>query len=118
MSYQSSIIQALMSVGAAAKFAVDKADKDKKEGMKAAPENRTNLSTSEQVADNQKLLQETRAQRRAMESLLLKRAQKSIQESGRKAAIESLRKARISGEISGRVERKAVNVLGSTKNPG
>ena len=36
MSYQSSIIQALMSVGAAAKFAVDKADK--KEGMKAAPE--------------------------------------------------------------------------------
>ena len=116
MSYQSSIIQALMSVGAAAKFAVDKADK--KEGMKAATENRTNLSTSEQVADNQKLLQETRAQRRAMESLLLKRAQKSIQESGRKAAIESLRKARISGEISGRVERKAVNVLGSTKNPG
>ena len=116
MSYQSSIIQALMSVGAAAKFAVDKADK--KEEMKAAPENRTNLSTSEQVADNQKLLQETRAQRRAMESLLLKRAQKSIQESGRKEAIESLRKARISGEISGRVERKAVNVLGSTKNPG
>lgn len=116
MSYQSSIIQALMSVGAAAKFAVDKAYK--KEGIKGAPENRTNLSTSEQVADNQKLLQEKRAQRRAMESLLLKRAQKSIQESGRKAAIESLRKARISGEISGRVERKAVNVLGSTKNPG
>ena len=116
MSYQSSIIQALMSVGAAAKFAVDKADK--KEETKAAPEKRTNLSASEQLADNQKLLQETRAQRRAMESLLLKRAQKSIQESGRKAAIESLRKARISGEISGRVERKAVNVLGSTKNPG
>lgn len=116
MSYQSSIIQALMSVGAAAKFAVDKAGK--KEETKEAPEKRTNLSASEQVAENQKLLQETRAQRRAMESLLLKRAQKSIQESGRKAAIESLRKARISGEISGRVERKAVNVLGSTKNPG
>ena len=114
MSYQSSIIQALMSVGGAAKFAVDK--EDKKEKTKAAPENRTNLSTSKQVADNQKLLQETRAQRRAMESLLIKRVQKSIQESGRKAAIESLRKARISGEISGRVERKAVNVLGSTKN--
>ena len=114
MSYQSSIIQALMSVGGAAKFAVDKADK--KEETKAAQEKRTNLSASEQVTDNQKLLQETRAQRRAMESLLLKRAQKSIQESGRKAAIESLRKARISGEISGRVERKAVNVLGSTKN--
>lgn len=114
MSYQSSIIQALMSVGGAAKFAVDKAEKNEK--TKVAPEKRTNLSASEQVADNQKLLQETRAQRRAMESLLLKRAQKSIQESGRNAAIESLRKARISGEISGRVERKAVNVLGSTKN--